>query len=251
MQVYSIAEPNTENLEEPGGESTDVNDESVLSPPEDPTPLAQPSVEEIIAAKEIEWKAQADALQSRLQSLQPLVTQMQQAEVAQREAALTNVFNRLVETSENSEEPLGDEDLSSLKTLVRKGAEMDQWYPWIQQNQVAASALIYAGAHLGRDATVGELQDLAKELATYRDPRLMQARVSMLKGNRDYNTQAARRQAGLARSATGVDRVTPAPTQSADASDYKTLELKVANNTATPAEWGRYEKLYSSLRRGG
>lgn len=247
MQVFSIVNPEDENLDQ--GEVIADQEQALESSTED-LEVKQPTVEELIAAKEVEWKAQADALQARLQQYQPLLEQAQQAEQDRRSATLEAVISKVVETSDNSESPLDDKDITALRTLIRKGAEFDTWSPWIAQNQIAASALIYAGAHLGRDATVGELQDLAKELADYQDPRLMQARISMLKNARANNQAESRRTFAATRQATGVDRVTPAPTQTADASDFNILERKVAEKMATPAEWSRYEKLYAARRRG-
>jgi hypothetical protein len=178
-----------------------------------------------------------------------MVEAYEKEQESRRSAAINNLVNRIVTVSDNSEEPLAIEEVNAVRALINEGVQMVQWRPWIEQNQTAASALLLAGQYLGREATVGELQDLAKELASYNAPRLMSSHIEMMKRSRASGTVTARRTAAATRIASGVDAVSPAPVQSSNATEFAILEQKIADDNASPAEWKRYEALYQRARR--
>lgn len=252
MQVFSIAEV---------VEEAPVTDEQVLAAgvegevvgdqPPDPVAPPAPSPEDLLAQRDAVWAKQLEGLKDRLASMQPYVEQAQKAQEARQSAVINSLAQRIAEVSSEAEEPLGDRELGAIKSLLANGQKYTQWEPWINQNLIAANAMIMAGGFLGRDSTLGEFQDLARELATYQDPRLMQARVDMMKNYRESSTQAGRRQVAQARLASGVDTVPQAPVQTAGATDFQTLELKMANKEPMTAnELQRYERMYAERRRG-
>ena len=129
-----------------------------------------------------------------------------------------------------------------MRSLIKDGAAYRQAWPQIETERLSAAALYHAAQVLGEKGTIKELQDTAEELAALGDPKLMEKHAAWMKSIRSKSIVTQR---GT------IDSPPSAPGSQGGISDYKVLEQKYGEGTATPAEESRFEKMYAERRRQG
>ena len=200
-------------------------------------------------AKVADYERKMEEFESWRQSVAPELEQAQESRTRAVLDSVAAIVDKLEEVNSVADEPMSNDQLTAVRTLVGDGIRYRAIAENYTRQERAGTALHLAGTYLGPTATVKDLQVLAKELYDLEDPRLMDRQLKILGKFRETETAAGRRTAAVTRSA--IDTPPPqAPIQSASASDFKVLELKVADNTATPSEMERFAKLYAQVRRG-
>jgi len=132
--------------------------------------------------------------------------------------------------------------LNQAKQFMSLGAAYQKAYPTIMEQTMTLEAIRNAVDVLGRDSTIAEIEDMAKDFLSLGDPRLMPRYAAQLKKMNQNKISSER-------STSGVDRLpkAPAKTYSPNTVDFFEQKLFKYNNgdgdDLTPAEWNQYAKL--------
>lgn len=215
------------------------------------TPAPAPTQDDTdYRAKLADYQRQVDEFRQWKEAVAPELEEAQRSKAQEVLSHVQSMVSKLEEINETAEEPLDPTQLGAIRGLVGDGIRYRAIADNYTKQERAGTALHLAGNFLGATATVKELQSLAKELYELEDPRLMDRQLKILAANREYQSQIDRRTAATQRGPIDTPPA-PAPIQASGASDFKVLEAKVANKTATRDEEERFMKLYAQVRRGG
>lgn len=246
-QEYTI----NDQVDEIAPVETPVVDPALVAPDDQPpVEPVQPIVDtEDYKSKLADYERKMAEFEAWREAVTPELNQVQESRTKAVLDQVAAIVDKLEEINSVSDEPMTDTQLTAVRTLVGDGIRYRAIAENYTRQERAGTALHLAGTYLGPEATVKELQSLAKELYDLEDPRLMDRQLKILGKYKEMETAAGRRTAAVTRAP--IDSPPPqAPIQSATASDFKVLELKVANRTATPDEMDRFAKLYAQARRG-
>ena len=242
--------------QESGEEQTQALYEATQEPLEETTEtLAAVDTEatETWKTEKAELERKYSDLEKRFEAISPQLQELDRVRQERLGSAANEIAARVVTLNETSSEPLEEGEIRAVEQLIRNGLEYRIISNNYQVQNLAAESINRAGAFLSQDpskaAIIRELQELSLSLYNYGDPRLMEQHLGIMKTNRVDQTALQRAEVARRRAQVGVDRLTPAPMQTGNATEFSTLEAKMANRTASPAEEARYARLYG-LHRG-
>lgn len=127
----------------------------------------------------------------------------------------------------------------AVQQLIRGGIQYYQQRETIQRNMLAGEAISYAEQVLGPTATISQLKEVARELASLQDSKLMEKAVPILKSK--YRTEASTR-----RLETGADTVAASNPQAGIINDFYALEKAWVEDKIEPGS--ALEKRYFDMR---
>ena len=252
MQNMSITDDEQLNIEDINDEELELDEEIVE---EEDSTSTQDSISAAkfaeMEAKLAQREAEHAALQQKLEQFSPLIEERERQRANDALYEATTLIESFQTVIDNSEVDMDGARLSRASELMKKGIVYELQGQKMQQEQLAADAITLASNHLGADATIGQLRTVANKLVSLGDSRLMAQWIQMQAEAKTTTAAQQRTAVARTRTASGVDSVVPAPTQSGGSSSFKVLEQKMGDGTASRAEEALYEKMYERLKARG
>ena len=215
------------------------------------TTTASTLPEETTSTEEVvDYKALYEQRDREYQEFQESIRPIQEYQRAQEQAQLEELEQGLLseifgggngeqEEGSGGAPKLDAKKREAVQNLLRGGIQYYQQREMIQKNMLAGTAISMAEEILGSKATIGQLKEVARELAGYGNEQVMRSAIPVLK--QKYRTNAAEQ-----RLASGADTVQAANPQPGLLNDFKALERAWVEDKIAPGS--TQEKRYFEMR---